>query len=187
LALCDAADLGGGVVAVGHSFGGVIVQAAALARPARFAAIGAFEPPMPWLGFRRSETVEWPPLDVDPAVEVEGFFRRMMGDAAWERLNEAAKDDKRADGPALLQDLVAIRTISFDPTELVVPVTYGVGGVRSIQHHRDAAAHLLATVPGASLRTIADAGHGAHVSHPDQFAELVAEVQHRARRTQVTS
>ena len=44
---------GGPVVAVGHSLGGNVVIGAALAAPRAFDAIGAFEPPMPWLGFRR--------------------------------------------------------------------------------------------------------------------------------------
>ena len=43
----------GPVVAVGHSLGGDVVVGAALAEPGAFDAIGAFEPPMPWLGFRR--------------------------------------------------------------------------------------------------------------------------------------
>ena len=41
--------------AVGHSLGGDVVIGAALAAPRAFDAIGAFEPPMPWLGFRRAE------------------------------------------------------------------------------------------------------------------------------------
>ena len=43
------------VSAVGHSLGGDVVIAAALAHPDAFASIGAFEPPMPWLGFRRHD------------------------------------------------------------------------------------------------------------------------------------
>ena len=46
-------DAGAPVVAVGHSLGGNVVVGAALASPGAFDSIGAFEPPMPWLGFRR--------------------------------------------------------------------------------------------------------------------------------------
>ncbi len=43
------------VVALGHSLGGDVVVGAALAEPRAFDSIGAFEPPMPWLGFRRTD------------------------------------------------------------------------------------------------------------------------------------
>ena len=43
------------VVAVGHSLGGDVVLGAALADPRACDAVGAFEPPMPWLGFRRPQ------------------------------------------------------------------------------------------------------------------------------------
>ena len=49
----DGNDGAAPVVAIGHSFGGDVVVGAALASPESFDAIGAFEPPMPWLGFRR--------------------------------------------------------------------------------------------------------------------------------------
>jgi pimeloyl-ACP methyl ester carboxylesterase len=180
LRIADAADLGAGIVAIGHSFGGDIVQAAALERPERFLAIGAYEPPMPWLGFHRIGSGEWPALDPDPGVEAENFFRRMMGTAAWDRLQDGAKDDRRADGPALVQDLVAIRSLSFDPATLRIPVVFGVGGEKSIAHHREAVAHLGETVATATTMTIDDAGHGAHVSHPDHFATLIERVLDRA-------
>ena len=54
----------GPVVAVGHSLGGDVVIGAALAAPGAFDAVGAYEPPMPWLGFRRDESGAarpWPP------------------------------------------------------------------------------------------------------------------------------
>ncbi len=109
------------VTAVGHSVGGDVVAAAALAEPGRFASIGAYEPPMPWLGFRRpdrpprhpgndaagpadgpgSATGSRPARPATAAAEqVERFFRRMMGDAAWERLPERAKQERWADAPA---------------------------------------------------------------------------------------
>ncbi len=44
------------VVAVGHSVGGDVVLGAALAAPDSLDAVGAFEPPMPWIGFRRGAT-----------------------------------------------------------------------------------------------------------------------------------
>ncbi len=174
LAIAAAADRGAGVVAIGHSFGGVLVQAAALAEPTFFLAIGAFEPPMPWLGFHRSGG--WSPLAEDPGDEAERFFRRMMGDHAWERMADGVKLDRRADGPALLTDLSAIRTLSFDATLLSVPVVYGTGVEKTAPHHLEAVEWLGTNVPRASVDKITEAGHGAHLSHPDAFARFISLV-----------
>ena len=91
----------------------------------------AYEPPMPWLGIvgpqpqQQCGHVGWhrvgrcgakgrgpdrggsgdrwrgPPDHVGAAEAAERFFRRMVGDAAWDRLSESAKAERRADGPAL--------------------------------------------------------------------------------------
>jgi pimeloyl-ACP methyl ester carboxylesterase len=108
------ATTAGPVVAVGHSFGGDVVVGAGLASRRAFDAIGAFEPPMPWLGFRRRPAVEgeaqgWPPMSEDPAVEVEHFFSRMVSPEAWSRLTEEGRADRVADGPALMGDLRSFR------------------------------------------------------------------------------
>ena len=178
-ALVQGSDLGQGVVAVGHSFGGVIVQAAALVAPAMFAAIGAYEPPMSYLlGGPRYEHKDI----VDPGAEVERFFTQMMGRAAWERLSDGLKQDRRADGPGLVSDLSIIRSVEFDPTALAVPVVYGCGGDRSAERHRLLVAWLATHVAGAEQITITDAGHGAHLSHPDAFADLVLQTATRGAK-----
>jgi pimeloyl-ACP methyl ester carboxylesterase len=51
------------VVAVGHSVGGDVVIGAALAEPLLCDSLGAFEPPMPWLGFRRTRPGDDRPRD----------------------------------------------------------------------------------------------------------------------------
>jgi pimeloyl-ACP methyl ester carboxylesterase len=171
------------LVAVGHSLGGDVVIGAALASPRTFAAIGAYEPPMPWLGFRRPGTAPrpWPPLAEDPAEEVESFFSRMMGGAAWSRLTEEGKAARRADGPALVADLRSLRGegAPFDVTTLAVPAVFGVGGPTSAPHHRRTVRWLGANVPGSDVYEIEAAQHGAHLSHPDAFAGLTRLVLRR--------
>lgn len=169
-----------GVVAVGHSVGATIVLGAAVSSPETFRAVGAYEPSMPWLGFHRRDTpgagIRREP-SADPALEAERFFRRMVGDAAWERLPEDQREGRRADGPALLADLRAIRRgTPFDATALSVPTIVSSGGTASYPHHRHTADWLEAHVPAVRRSTIVDAGHGAHLSHPDAFAEMVREV-----------
>ncbi len=175
------------VVAVGHSVGGDVVLGAALADPRACDAVGAFEPPMPWLGFRRPQPegtagqVAQVPVRDDPGGEAERFFRRMVSPSAWERLNEAGRQSRRADGPALLADFRSLRgDPPFDVLALAVPALFGVGGPASAPHHRATVAWLGTHVPGAAVYEIDGAHHGAHLSHPDNFAGFIRAVLARA-------
>jgi pimeloyl-ACP methyl ester carboxylesterase len=184
LSIADTARAGDGgpVVAIGHSLGGNVVVAAALADPRAFASIGAFEPPMPWLGFRRRSGMPWPPLPDDAGEEAERFFNRMVGEGAWDRLTEEGRSQRRADGPALVADLRSMRTEGppFDVTALDVPAVFGRGGPKSAPHHRRTVEWLGANVPGAVIYEIPNAQHGAHLSHPDHFATMTRLVLERA-------
>jgi len=175
----------GPVVAVGHSLGGDVVIGAALAAPGAFDAVGAYEPPMPWLGFRRDESGAarpWPPLSDDPGEEAERFFSRMVSPAAWSRLTAEGRAERRLDGPALIADLRSFRREAppFDVTALSVPAVFGMGGPTSAHHHRRSVQWLGGHVPGAVVYEIAGAQHGAHLSHPDHFAALARLVVQRA-------
>jgi pimeloyl-ACP methyl ester carboxylesterase len=175
------------ISAVGHSFGGDVVMGAALAEPLACDAVGAFEPPMPWLGFRRPQPGAdqprgWTPMAEDPAVEVQRFFSRMVSPSAWQRLTDDARASRRADGPALVADMLSLRGESpFSVLDLAVPVSFGRGGAASAPHHRDAVAWLGAHVPVADVYEIEGAQHGAHLSHPDGFAAFTRHVIDRAR------
>jgi pimeloyl-ACP methyl ester carboxylesterase len=185
LSIAEEARAGGSgrVVAVGHSLGGDVVIGAALAAPRVFDAIGAYEPPMPWLGFRRSAGVgrPWPPVADDPGEEAERFFSRMVSPAAWSRLSEKGRAERRADGPALLADLRSFRRegAPFDVGALDVPSVFGMGGPTTGPHHRRTVQWLGTNVPGALVYEIEGAQHGAHLSHPDHFAALVRLVVER--------
>ncbi len=176
----------GPVVAVGHSLGGDVVMGAALAEPRVFDAIGAYEPPLPWLGFRRDRPGEtrrsWPAMADDPGEEAERFFSRMMSPGAWSRLTEAGRAERRADGPALVADLRSLRVEGppFDVVALGPPSVFGMGGPTTQPHHRASVQWLGAHVPDAVVYEIAGAQHGAHLSHPDHFAALTRLVVERA-------
>lgn len=182
---------GGGapVVAVGHSLGGDVVLGAALADPRAFGAVGAYEPPMPWLGFRRAGgdpasggSDGWRPIAEDPGDEAERFFCRMVSPEAWEHLTDAGRAERRADGPALVADLRGIRGEGppFDVARLSVPAVFGRGGEGTAPHHRRNVQWLGEHVPGAVVYDIEAARHGAHLSHPDHFAEMTRLVVKRA-------
>jgi len=171
-------------VVVGHSYGGDIALAAALhsGGPEPIRAVAAFEPPMPWLGtWATRPHPARPPSDDDPSLVAERFFRRMVGDSAWDRLPEDTKEARRADGAALAAELSAIRVTEppFDVTALGVPAVFG-RGTQSLPHHRASADWLVAHVHGAELIEIAGASHGAHLTHPDAFAQFVRAAVARA-------
>ena len=178
--LLDVID-GRETVAVGHSYGGNVALAAALDdRGTSIRAVAAYEPPQPWLPIQDGGRTEppggapAPPGDEEPAAAAERFFRRMVGDRAWDRLSEDEKADRRADGPALAAELGAIRVAHppFDVGALRIPVVYG-RGEDSLPHHRRAVAWLVEHTPQGELFEIRGARHGAHLTHPDAFAAMV--------------
>jgi pimeloyl-ACP methyl ester carboxylesterase len=171
-------------VVVGHSFGGTVAIGATLRRdPSNsIVSLAAYEPPLPWLELStRSGIQRRGPMQGDPEAEAERFFRRVVGDAAWERLSPAAKAERRADGPALVAEINAIRVADppFDIGSMMVPALFGRGG-RSLPHHREGVAWLVEHTPDAELFEVPGAAHGAHLSHPDGFADFVRRAVARA-------
>ena len=188
-------------VVIGHSYGGDIALGAALrdSGSPSILSVAAYEPPLPWLSTwsRRpasSSAGSRPSILADPddpdesGAAAEHFFRRMVGDAAWDRLPDTAKVARRADGPALAAELHAIRLAEapFDVSRLHIPAVYGRGG-DSLPHHRDAVSWLVAHTPDAALVEIPGARHGAHLTHPDAFADLARLAVARTGRTPVTN
>ncbi len=143
--------------------------------------------PLPWLGFRRRRAVpdgdagtpahRWPSPSADPGQEAERFFRRMVGDAAWERLSPTQRAARVADGPALVADLRSLQgPAPFDAEALGVPAVFGRSDSPEDVHRRETVTWLVEHVPEAELMVVPGAGHGAHLSHPDAFAELTRRV-----------
>lgn len=170
-------------VVVGHSMGGTVALAAAARHPDLVLAVGAYESPRPW--------VEWWPTaspgahvvgdaEVDTATAAERFMRRMIGDAQWERLPASSRATRRAEGPALVADMVSIRQgPAYVDGDLRCPVVAGMGSL-STDHHARAAEEIAALVPDGELHVIDGARHGAHLTHPDEFAAMVRRVVARA-------
>ena len=164
-------------VAFGHSFGGDVVLAAAAQCPDVIPAAVVWEPPQPWLPW-------WPEAgagratgaDLEPDERAEWFMRRMIGDRVWERLPSATRTQRRAEGHTLDAEISSLtRTPPFDPAAVSIPVIVGRGG-RSSPSQRRAAGELASALPHATLVDIAEAGHGAHLSHPAEVAGLLERV-----------
>ena len=173
----------GPITLVGHSFGGVIAMAGAMALPSSVGSVVVYEPPMPWL-WEGGHPHRGLPVGVDPAVEVEQFFRRMVSDAAWEHLGDSERAERIADGAGLVSDLRIIRTetpFTLESVEsLSVPLTIVIGA--TADGHRRTAERVVAAAPNGTLLTIEGAPHGAHLSHPDTLADIVIQ---RAARSEV--
>lgn len=173
----DLLDVLGGTpsVVVGHSMGGTIALAAAARHPDLVLAVGAFESPRPW--------AEWWPRsspgsravedgEIDAGVAAERFMRRMIGDVQWERLPARSRETRRAEGPALVADMVTVRSRAYDEADLGCPVVAGLGG-DSQDHHARGSRELADLVAHGELVVIDGARHGAHLTHPDEFAGFV--------------
>jgi len=163
-------------VVVGHSMGGVIALTAAERHPELVRAVGCYEAPMPWLEWwpRTSAGGVATSVDDGPEAAAERFMRRIIGDAHWERLPVGTQQQRRAEGPALLADLRAVRTreAPYDLALLPVPVVAGYGSATA-ERHRLATLALVEGAPVGELVVVEAAGHNAPVSHPEGFAELV--------------
>ncbi len=171
------------VVVVGHSLGGTIALALAAASTSagvadgRIVAMGAFESPMPSLDGSYDE-VGGGAVEIGqhegPAAAAEHFYRLMVGDEVWGRLRETDRAARLAEGPALLAELIDLRSPerAVDLAQVKVPTVVGLGG-RSSSRLGERAVALATHLGHRAPVTIASAGHGAHLTHPDEFARYV--------------
>ena len=174
----------GGAVVAGHSLGGDIVLAAAEQRPDLVRAAVVYEAPLPWLAWWPSHSAGGDAMGAlgagGPGLAAERFLRRMLGDERWSAMTPAIQDERRADGEALVAEMRSIRSGEpYSLSRVSVPLVVG-SGTSSRPHHRRAVRELAAAVPGAALIEIEGAAHGAHVSHPVEFAGLVRHALGRA-------
>jgi len=164
----------GPVLYFGHSYGGVVALGAALADPTLAQLVIAYEAPLPWILARESSR---PPLTSDSAMESEIFFKRLVSRGAWERLSEAERQSRRLDGPALVSDLTTLTTDPpFNLADLSTPTVFVHGDGILADYYRALSQKLERVSPIISSMEIHSAGHGAHLSNPDQLAALIHEL-----------
>lgn len=164
----------GPVLYLGHSYGGVVALGAALADPTLAQLVLAYEAPLPWILSRQSAR---PPLTTDAAKESEIFFKRLVSPGAWDRLSEAERQSRRLDGPALVSDLTTLTSEPpFTLADLATPTVFIHGDDALADHYRALSQKLERVSPNIFSREIRKAGHGAHLSSPDQLAALIREL-----------
>lgn len=167
------------VLVVGHSYGGLVaLRAAARGKGTelgeRMMAVGSFEAPMPWrpeYGNSGGMVALEAGRREGPAAAAEVFYRAVVGDRAWERLGEPGRAVRLAEGSAVMADVAAASEPDAAPVPVEVPV-HSARGTESRDNLRWAAGEL-AEQFGTPLSEIRGAGHGAHLSHPGQFAQWV--------------
>jgi pimeloyl-ACP methyl ester carboxylesterase len=171
-------------VVFGHSLGGVVALAFAERHPDLAPAVVAYEAPMSWQPW-------WPSTTAGGAATTDGgadgdaaerFMRRMVGDERWEDLPQRTRDQRRAEGPALVAELRSIRAPApppYDPARLSVPVI-AAHGSESRPHHQATARALAEAAPRGELVVVDGASHGVHLTHPAAVADLVRLAIERA-------
>lgn len=163
-------------VVIGHSVGGLVALTAAALFPNAFSAVGAYESPYRWKSW-------WPvhedPTPADnPARTVEQFYRGVMGDRAWERGSDSLRAALAAQGPALEVDLaIGLEGPVFELGEIVVPVRLAHGSASPAKYMRSAA-EMANDLAECDITVIEGASHGAHLSHPDAFADFIEKTIH---------
>lgn len=166
------------VVLFGHSFGGLVALAATARHTIDVRALALYEAPTPWMSWWPA----WPGPkgdadNVSSAVAgdtAEAFLRSMIGDQRWERLPAKTREDRRAEGPALLAD-TSPETSDAMPFELdgtTIPVVVAYGGASLVQY-KHAAEELASGLAHAELHRIDGAYHGAPFSRSEDVALLI--------------
>jgi pimeloyl-ACP methyl ester carboxylesterase len=162
------------VIVFGHSFGGVVALGAATREATPIQLVVAYESPVPWVLQHQHPR---PTPTADAKSEAEAFFKRMVSETAWNRLSELERESRRLDGPALLNDLSALRNdlVLFDLTRLTTPFTYVYGDGHRLDHYRALGEALLTLNPAIATIEITKAGHDAHLRNPDRLADVILE------------
>jgi pimeloyl-ACP methyl ester carboxylesterase len=165
-------------IVIAHSFGSNLTMLAATIRPDAFAAIGLWEPPLPW--------VEWWPRATkrynakvaasdEPADDIEGMYRMLLGDEGWSRLQPEAQAELRAEGAAFQVDMASELVAPFDFQDVLVPAVVGYGTATVIEQSKGAR-WLVDHLPNARLQVTPGVGHFAPRTHPKEFAAFMGVV-----------
>jgi pimeloyl-ACP methyl ester carboxylesterase len=165
-------------IVIAHSFGSNLTMLAASRRPSAFAAVGLWEPPLPW--------VEWWPRGTkrynakvarsdDPAHDIEGMYRMLLGDQGWERLQPDVQAELRAEGRAFQVDMGSELDAPFEFEDMVVPALVGYG-TATVKEHSEGAGWLVDRLPDARLHVTPGVGHFAPRTHPKEFAAFMDAV-----------
>jgi pimeloyl-ACP methyl ester carboxylesterase len=166
----------GPAVLVGHSFGGNVALGLAARCPELVAAVAVYETPMSWLDSWPGNTAGAAAMSAaDPDAAAEAFIRRLVGDAAWDRLSPVKQALRREEGLAMVAELDDLRRRApWRPEQLDLPVLT-MHGETGRPHHREAMQRLADDVSNGRSVEIERAGHPGPHTHSDAVAAALIE------------
>jgi pimeloyl-ACP methyl ester carboxylesterase len=155
------------VVLVGHSFGGVTVVGAALRAPELVAAAVLYETGMAWVP-------GWDDSHMRAVLGADNPALAGLGMMLAERFDAMPAHERRSrldESMAFVTEERSVRTGTppFNVAALCVPLVYGCSNLAAwpvVPMH-------LADVASAEIVELPGAGHNAHRSQPEAFADLV--------------
>jgi pimeloyl-ACP methyl ester carboxylesterase len=168
-------------VAIGHSFGGNIALHAATRKPELFAAVGIYETSMCWLpGWPTDHFAEVRAMaeTADPRALGESMATRLIGQAAWDRLDDDGRELRRVEGEAFVREMGFLLSQPYDLRNLTVPFHHGLGGASEGAHV--VGGQLLAELTGIRPTVLDGVSHLAHIQAPAIWADFVVGVANLA-------
>jgi len=172
------------VLAVGSSFGGVVLLELLRAHPGLVHTAVLLEPPLPpseqgplvAAGFVEAFNAIWR-SDGGPAA-AEFFLRTVLGDRGFERMPVAIRERALAEHDGIRQDseaLVRYRLSDASLSQVKTPVVL-MGGERSPSFYRPTLERLAAALPDARLEFLPGAGHMMHAEAYRRFNARLREL-----------
>ena len=170
---------------VGHSYGGAVALALALAYPERVRSVVVYEPvlfnllphasPQATLARWVARSVEWHVGRGEPDHAARAFLEYWVGPGAYDRSPAERRERFDASIAKVPLDYGAIMSGPHDPcaySVIGVP-TLVMSGRRSVPAAREIARRLSAAIPGAQLEEL-QGDHMMPVNQPDAFNPVVA-------------
>jgi hypothetical protein len=114
----------------------------------------------------------------DPRAFGEGMARRLIGQAAWDRLDDEGRELRRLEGKAFALNMGFLLSQPYDVRALTAPFRHGLGGTSEGAHV--VGARLLAELTGIDPTTLDGVSHLAHIQAPDKWAHFVQGVANLA-------
>ena len=135
-----------------------------------------YETPLSWLDWWPGNSAGGAAMALDdPGDAAEAFMRRLVGDDVWDRLPASKREERRAEGAAMVSELADLRrTPPWEAGAVRAPVL-SLCGEHARPHHRDAMQHLTGMLADCRSETVVGAGHAGPHTHADAVAASVAE------------